>query len=69
MRPEVAPIVGDAERRARIACSEEFHRTIRRPAVEADKVIPDRRLTQGLVLEPRHEDGRGEGVPLDHPST
>ena len=71
MRPEVARIVrapalaGDAERLARIARRDEIHRTAPRPAVEAGKIVPDRRLIQGLVFHPRHEDGRGEGVPLD----
>ena len=34
-------------------------------AVEAGKVVPDRRRRQGLVFHPGHEDGRGTGVPLD----
>ena len=71
MRPEVARIVGapapsgDAERLARIARTDEIHRAAPRAAVEAGKIVPDRRLIQGLVFHPRHEDGRGEGVPLD----
>ena len=71
MRPEVARLVGapalagDAERLARISRRDEIHRAAPRPAVEAGKVVPDRCLIQGLVLHPRHEDGRGEGVPLD----
>ena len=71
MRPEVARIVRspapscDAERLARITRRDEIHRAAPRPAVEAGKVVPDRRLIQGLVFHPRHEDGRGEGVPLD----
>ena len=71
VRPEVARIVrapapsGDAEWLARIARRDEIHRAAPRPAVEAGKIVPDRRLIQGLVLHPRHEDGRGEGVPLD----
>ena len=71
MGPEVARIIrslapsGDAERLARIARRDEIHRAAPRPAVEAGKVIPDRRLIQGLVLHPRHEDGRGVGVPPD----
>ena len=71
MGPEVTRIVrpsapsGDAERLARIARTDEIHRAAPRPAVEAGKVVPDRHLIQGLVFHPRHEDGRGEGVPLD----
>ena len=71
VRPEVARIVralalaGDAERLARITRTDEIHRAAPRPAVEAGKIGPDRRLIQGLVFHPRHEDGRGEGVPLD----
>ena len=56
---------GDAERLARITRRKEIHRAAPRPAVEAGKVVPDRRLIQGLVLHPRHEDGRSVGVPLD----
>ena len=71
VRPEVARVVRsptlarDTERLARIARTDEIHRAAPRPAVEAGKVCPDRRLIQGLVFHPRHEDGRGKGVPLD----
>ena len=71
VRPEVARIPGapappgDAERLARIARRDEVHRAAPRAAVEVGKIVPDRRLIQGLVLHPRREDGRGEGVPLD----
>lgn len=71
MRPEVARVVGaaaaagDAERLARIARQHEIHRATPCAAVEAGKVVPDRRRRQGLVFHPGHEDGRGAGVPLD----
>lgn len=71
MRPQVPGIVGspaptgDAERLARVARSEDVHRAAPWAAVEGGNVVPDRRRIQGLVFHPRHEDGRGEGVPLD----
>jgi hypothetical protein len=71
MRPEVARIVrtpalaGDGKRLARIARSDDVHRATPRAAVECGNVVPDRRVIQGRVFHPRHEDGRGIGVPLD----
>lgn len=69
--PQVAGIVastppsGDAERLARIARKHEVHCATPWAAVEAGKVVPDRCWIQGRVRHPRHEDGRGVGVPLD----
>ena len=51
--------------RVSIACSEDVHRVTPWSAVEGGNVVPNRRLIQGLIFHPRHEDGRGEGVPLD----
>jgi hypothetical protein len=71
MRPEVARVVRtpalsrDGERLARVARSDDIHRAAPRAAVETGNVVPDRCAIQGRVLHPRHEDGRGEGVPLD----
>lgn len=71
MRPEVARIVRapalarDGERLARIARSDDIHRAAPRAAVKGGNVVPDRRSIQGRVFHPRHEDGRGVGVPLD----
>lgn len=71
MRPEVPRVVRapalarDGERLARIARSDDVHRAAPRAAVEAGNVVPDRRRIQGRVFHPRHEDGRGIGVPLD----
>ena len=71
MRPEVAGIVRapalarDRKRLARIARAEKIHRTAPRAAVEGSNVVPDNSLIQGRVFHPRHEDGRGEGAPLD----
>lgn len=73
MGPEVARIVRapalarDGERLARIARSDDVHRAAPRAAVEGSNVVPDRRAIQGRVFHPRHEDGRGVGVPLDVP--
>jgi hypothetical protein len=71
MRPEVARIVRapalarDGERLARIARSDDVHRAAPWAAVEGGNVLPDRCAIQGRVFHPRHEDGRGVGVPLD----
>ena len=71
MRPEVPRVVRtpalarDGERLARIARSDDVHRAAPRAAVEGGNVVPDRRPIQGRVFHPRHEDGRGVGVPLD----
>ena len=71
MRPEVARVVGapafarDGERLARIARSDDVHRAAPWAAVEGGNVVPERRAIQGRVFHPRHEDGRGVGVPLD----
>jgi hypothetical protein len=42
-----------------------IHDSTPRIAVEGGNVIPYRRVIQGLVFHPRHESGRGEGLPLD----
>ncbi|KGJ14286.1 hypothetical protein IX54_07565 [Paracoccus sanguinis] len=71
MGPEVAGIVGapalarHAERLARISGSDDIHRAAPWAAVEAGNVVPERRVIQGRVFHPRHDNGRGEGVPLD----
>jgi hypothetical protein len=71
MGPKVAQVVRaptlarDGERLARIARSDDVHRAAPRSAVEGGNVVPDRRAIQGRVFHPRHEDGRGVGVPLD----
>ena len=69
--PEVAlvvvscPLSGDGPRLARVARSDEIHDSTPRVAVEGLEIVPDRRRIQGLVLHPRHEDGRSVGFPLD----
>lgn len=71
MGPEMARVVRaptlarDGEWLARIARSDDVHRTAPRAAVEAGNVVPDRRMIQGRVLHPRHESGCGEGFPFD----
>jgi len=71
MGPEVAGIVralalaSHAERLARVARSDDVHSITPRAAVEGGNVVPERRRRQGLVLHPRHEDGRGISVPFD----
>ena len=69
--PEVAGILS-AEASARkteglagIASSDEIHSAAPRSAVEGCEIVPDRRRIQGRFFHPGHEDGRGEGFPLD----
>ena len=70
-RPEVARIVAAAslsgcrERLAGVAGREDIHAATPRAAVEGESIVPDRRVTYRLVRHPGHENGRGEGVPLD----
>jgi hypothetical protein len=71
MRPEMAWVVRtpalarDGERLARVPGAEQIHRAAPRAAVEGSNIIPDSSLIQGRVFHPRHESGRGEGVPLN----
>ena len=71
MRPEVARVVRpsalprDGERLARIARSDDVHCATPWAAVETGNVIPDRRLIQGRLFHPCHENGRGVGFPFD----
>ena len=71
MRPEVARVLGapalarHAERLARIPRSDDIHRAAPWAAVEAGNIVPERRWIQGRIFHPRHDNGRGEGVPLD----
>ena len=54
-----------AERLAGVSACDEIHASTPRTSVEGSEVRPDRSAIQGLVFHPGHEDGRGEGVPLD----
>ena len=71
VRPEVARVVGttsvpgDAERLAGVAGRDEIHASAPRAAVEGREIVPYNRAIQGRVFHPGHEDGRGEGFPLD----
>ena len=71
MRPEVARVIHapalarDGERLARIARSDDIHRTAPRAAVEGGNVVPDNSLIQGRVFHPRHESSCGVGFPFD----
>ena len=71
VRPQVPGVIrspalaGDAKRLAWISARDKIHNATPRLAVEGCNVVPDRSLIQGLFFHPRHEDGRGEGVPLD----
>jgi len=71
VRPEPAVIVGPAPgsgcagRLAGKAGRDEIHASAPRVAIEGREVVPDRSAIQGRVAHPRHEAGRGVGVPLD----
>jgi hypothetical protein len=54
-----------AEGLTRITGSEEMKAAAPRSAIERSKVVPDSRLTQGLVRHPCHESGRSMALPLD----
>jgi len=58
-------LAGDTEGLAGEPGSDEIHLAAPRVRVEGEQVVPDRSCTQGLVFHPRHESGRGVGVPLD----
>lgn len=70
VRPEGALVVVaslvpcDGVRLAGEPRSDEIHDSTPRIAVKGCEIVPDRRLIQSLVRHPRHEDGRGESVPL-----
>lgn len=69
--PEVARVglagalAGMAEGLAGVAGSDEMNLAAPRSAVEGSKIVPDRRLCQGLVIHPGHESGRCVGFPFD----
>lgn len=69
--PEVSGILSSsasarkAEGLAGVAASDEIHSTTPRSAVEGREIVPDRSRIQGRFFHPGHEDGRGEGFPLD----
>ena len=49
----------------REAGSEDIHSSAPRCASEAREIVPHRSAIQGRFSHPRHEQGRGEAVPLD----
>lgn len=69
--PEVAGIgfasslAGEAEGLARITGRDDMNAAAPRLAVKGSEIVPDRRVTQGLVAHPRHESGRCVSFPLD----
>jgi hypothetical protein len=71
LRPEMSwitcatPLAGLAEGLTGIAGSDEMNATAPLAAVKGSQIVPDRRVSQGLVFHPRHESGRGVGFPLD----
>ncbi|MDB5724989.1 MAG: hypothetical protein JWQ16_1743 [Novosphingobium sp.] len=60
-----AAIASVAEGLAWITGSEDMNAAAPRAAVKGSQIVPDKRLTQGLVAHPRHESGRRVGFPLD----
>ena len=72
VRPEVSGVrcplslTGCAERLARVTGSEDIHAAAPRLAVEGREIVPDRCLSQGLlVAHPRHEICRRITFPLN----
>jgi hypothetical protein len=62
---EAAAFACRRPRLTREARMDEIHAAAKRCAVEGDKVVPDKSLTQGRLFHPRHEAGRRVGVPLN----
>jgi len=60
-----AAVPGVAEGLAGIAGRDEMNAAAPRSAVEGSQIVPDSRLTQGLVFHPCHESGRSVAFPLD----
>jgi hypothetical protein len=73
--PEMSRVIGssalpgDGEWLAWVTGRDEIHSTAPRSAIEGFEIVPDRSRIQGLLFHPRHTDGRGERVPLDHAHT
>ena len=71
VRPEPSDIIlgeslaGDADGLTRESRNDAIHDATPRAAVEGCEIVPDRRAIHGLVFHPRHENGRGESVPLN----
>ena len=69
--PEVAGIIctaalsGMAERLAGIAGRDDMNAVAPRAAIKGFEIVPNKRLSQGLVFHPGHESGRSMGFPLD----
>lgn len=61
--PSLLP--GATERLARKTRTEEIHASTPRFAVEGLKAVSDRSVRQARVRHPRHNAGRGIGIPLD----
>jgi hypothetical protein len=62
---DAGPFTGCADVLAGEARSDEIHCAAPRHAVEGREIIPNKGFAQGLVFQPRHEDGRCVGVPLN----
>lgn len=71
VRPQVARISGAEalaglrEGLAGVARNDAIHDSTPRASVEGSDVRPDRSPIQGRLFHPAHEDGRGEGFPLN----
>lgn len=63
IQPSAFP--GEAEILARRAASDEIHQSTPRASVEGAHVVPDRSRCQPRFFHPGHEDGCGEGFPLE----
>lgn len=63
--PGSLPLAGDGPGLTREPRNDAIHDATPRLACKGRNVVPHRSEIQGRVLHPRHENGRGEGVPLD----
>lgn len=58
-------LAGDAEGLARVARNDEINAATPLSAAEGAEIVGDRSAIQLRRFHPGHEDGRGEGFPLD----
>ncbi len=62
---EASALTCHAEVLAGASASDAIHDATPWAAIEGCNIVPDRRVTHGLVFHPRHESGCCEGLPLN----